>query len=364
MNRALRVIVIGLVLTVSIGVAAQDGLDAEPFDALLAETVGDAEPGVVLYVAIEGESYIGAAGLANLEAGTPITPDDLFRIGSVTKPFVSTLILQLVEEGEIELDAPIADYLPDDIAANIPNADTATVTQMLQMTSGIPSYTDTDAFDDATMDNPSYPWTAEETVATVYGMEPDFAPGSSYYYSNTNYNLAQIIIEQITGQSLAEAMHERIFAPLGMENSFVEMPDRFADGIVRGYTQYEDGEFEDITQINDGVGLGDGGIVSTADELAQFPVGLWYGDLISEETLELMLDTVDDGDEGMYGLGIGFDETDFGMMLSHDGSTSGFQSVMSYLPEDDIVVVILTNNFDSEIVQDLMFSAFDLAFEM
>ncbi|MEO1164108.1 MAG: serine hydrolase domain-containing protein, partial [Chloroflexota bacterium] len=153
------------------------------------------------------------------------------------------------------------------------------------------------------------------------------------------------------------AFEDRIFEPLGMDSCYMETPDMFAENIVRGYADYGDG-FEDVTDINDGVGMGDGGVVCTAEDLAKFPRALWNGELLSDDTLDEMLDTVTDDWGGEYGLGIAYEENELGyMQLGHDGSTSGFQSNMAYLPEEDVVVVVLTNNFDSEIVFDLTLDA-------
>jgi D-alanyl-D-alanine carboxypeptidase len=252
-------------------------------------------------------------GLADIANDIPAKTDDLYRIGSVTKPFVATIMLQLVEDGLVELDDPIADYLPDGVVSRVENTDTATIRQMLQMTSGIFSYTDSYAFEDATYDDPSYAWTAAETVTFAYDEEAYFPVGEGYYYSNTNFNLAQMIIESVTSSTLADELQLRIFKPLGMATCYLETPDLFAQNIVRGYSYYD--ELEDVTEFNDGIGLGDGGIVCTAEDLAKFPSGLING-LLNDDSLNAMLDTVDDGDSGLYGLGIGYDETEFGMMMA------------------------------------------------
>ncbi|MDQ7028055.1 MAG: serine hydrolase domain-containing protein, partial [Anaerolineae bacterium] len=257
---------------------------------------------------------------------------------------------------EIGLDDLIAEYLPDAVVANVENADEATVRQMLQMTSGIFNYTESDIFDDATNANPNRAWTAAETIETIYGEESYFASGTDYYYSNSNYNLAQMIIEDVTGISLADNLETRIFQPLGMDSCFLETPERFAQGIVRGYTQDDNDNWDDVTDYNDGVGMADGGVICNAEDLAKFLPGL-RDTLLSEAMLEEMLDTVDDGAGGAYGLGMGYDEGEFGMQVGHDGSTSGFQSNMVYLPDEDIVVVILTNNFDSDLVEELTIEA-------
>lgn len=345
-----------LLLLMYLPTIAQD----EILDDLLAEYVAADDPSVVIYVRYGDEEFVAVRGLADLENGIPAQADDLYRIGSVTKPFVASLILQLAAEGMLTLDDPIANYLPDEVVNRIENADTATIRQMLQMTSGIFSYTESDAFDDATLDDPLYAWTASETVEFVYDEPAYFPAGDGYYYSNTNYNLAQMIIESLTGSTLAEELQKRIFEPLSMDRCYLETPDVFAQHIVRGYSLYDG--YEDVTEINDGVGLGDGGIVCTAEDLAKFPPGLIHH-LLEADMLDAMLETVDDGNGGQYGLGIGYDESEFGMILGHDGATSGFQSTMQYLPDEDLVVVVLTNNFDSDLVGDLAYDAIWLALE-
>ena len=345
-------------LMVSSVALAQD--ESDELVEFLAEYIGDDEPGVVAYVGFAGDEAQGAYGLADLETGEALALDSLFRIASVTKPLVATIVLQLTEAGDIDLDAPIADYLPAYIADNVMNAEDATIRQMLQMTSGIFNYTESDAFDDAVYDDFSHMWTAEDVIEFTYGVDADFDAGTDYYYSNSNYILAQLIIESVTGNSLADELDERIFAPAGMDSCYLETADRFAEGIVRGYEFYD--EFEDITEINDGTGLGDGGVVCSASDLAKFLPALVDGVYLGEDMLEAMFDTVDDGYGGAYGLGIGYDETEYGLMLNHDGATSGFQSVMSYLPDDDVVIVLLTNNFDSDIMQDLAYDILDYLF--
>lgn len=357
-----RLFLIFTLLLLAIPFVSAQSVDEDTLLTILNEYLDDDEAGMVVYIWDNGTEASAAYGLANLESGEAVNTNDLFRIGSTTKPMVATVVLSLVDSGDLELDAPIADYLSSDIIDNIPNAESATVRQMLQMTSGIFNYTESDAFDDEVQADPSYGWTAAEVVEFAYDEEPYFATGDGYYYSNTNYILAEIIIEAVSGMSLADALDSIIFEPLGMDSCFLETPERFMEGIVQGYGFDDNDEFYNITNQNDGVGLGDGGVICNAADLAKFPIALWEGDLISEALLNDMLDTVDDGEGGQYGLGIGYDDTDFGMTLSHDGATSGFQSNMVYLPEEGIVVTILTNNFDSEVVEDVTYDVLDSAF--
>lgn len=326
------------------------GVQAQTPDlqAILDDYVGEDEPGVVLLVSSPAGTWTAAAGLADLERGTPVRSSDQFRIASASKMLVSVVAQQLAEEGKIRLDDPIIAYLPDEIIDNIENADSATIRQLLNMTSGIFDYTQSDAFNDAVVDDPGHTWTALETVRYAYDEAADFSPGAGYAYSNTNYNLLQLVIENVTGSTLAEQLDARIFQPLGMKNSFLET--QLGAKLVRGY---EGGD--DVTLVNDGVGLGDGGIVTTAGDLALFMRGLFGGKLL--KSLDAMTDWVDDGEGAGYGLGLGYLETEFGDAYGHAGASSGFQSNVVYLPEGDVVVVVLTNNFDSEIVEDLTYEA-------
>ena len=341
---------------------AQNNLD-ENLEDLLADYVDENDFGLVLYLDYDGEKSVSARGLADLEAETPIRDNDLFRLASITKSFVSTIVLQLVTEGKMDLDNPIADYLPDELVQNIDNVDDATLRQVLQMTSGIYDYIETDAYYEAVYDDFSHWWEPEEVLSFIYDEDAYFEAGEGYYYSNSNYILAQIAIERLTNHSLAEELETRIFEPLGMDSCYLETIDNFGENIVHGYELDEDEELLDMTKINDGVGLGDGGIICSAADLGRFLPALMKGRLLTDEMLDEMLDTLDDGEGEGYGLGIIDDEWDFGREIWHDGASSGFQSLMLYLPDEELMLVILTNNFDSEIIEDLAYDALSIALD-
>lgn len=338
-----------------IPVTAQEFVD----DAILEEivesyTTEDGE-GIVVFVDDNGETATAAYGLADIDNGIPITTETAFRIGSVTKPMAAVVVLSLVEEGALSLDDPIADYLPAEVVQNVANADEATVRQILQMTSGIYNYTESDAFDDATFGVPYSGWTAAETVEFAYGEPAYFQTGEGYTYSNTNYNLAEMIIQEVSGEPFDVLLDEIIFQPLDMTSCFLETPDRFAEAIPRGYVF--DGGVEDVTEDDDAYGLADGGVICNMEDLAKFPVGLAEGELIGEALLDEMLTPVEDGDGGLYGLGIDLSEWDFGPMASHGGSTMGFNAYMVYLWEEGVVVTMGTNNFDADYTEDVVYDA-------
>lgn len=345
-------------------VVAQDS--AAALDELLAAYVGEDDPAVVVLVLTPDGSWVSTAGLADLEAGTAVKASDHFRIGSITKTFVGVILAQLADEGVLALDDPISQWLPTEIVSQLPYGDEITLKQLATMTSGIFSYTDSDAYSIAVEDDPTHAWTAAETVRFAFGEEPYFAPGEGYYYSNTNFNLLQIVIETATGQSLRAALKERIFDPLEMTDSDLETADRLGVGIIKGYSDLdEDGQLDDITLINDGIGLGDGGIISTAADLAYFASALFGGELLSENAYALLTDGVEAEEGEIYGLGVSLLQEDAGgLLLGHSGATAGFVAEMWYDADSQTVVVVLSNNFDSEVVgPDLVNEVFTLVAE-
>lgn len=351
-----------LSMSLVISLSAQSDL-SDNLQALLEETISADDPGIVLLVSTEDGEAAAAYGLANLEAGAPIETDDQFRIGSITKTFIGVLMLQLQEEDYLNLDDMLADWLDEDIISQIPNGGEVTLRQLLNMTSGIPDYLATDAFFDAIDADPGYAWTAAETIEFIYGDDPLFAPGDGFEYSNTNYNLLQLVIEEATELSLAEALDEAIFAPLGMENSYLEDSGSLGANIVQSY-EPDGNEYINITMVNDGAGMADGGIISTADDMLLFAQALINGDLISEESMQEMMTTTPESDNE-YGLGLDVIEgPDGGQIIGHSGSTGGFQSIMYSDLEYGVTVIGLTNNFDADYMSfDLADTAIELALE-
>lgn len=342
-----------LLLGTFISFAQMDEVE-EDLNDLLAEYVDPDGPAVVFLVSSEeGEQWIGTAGLASLENETDVTGDDKFRIGSITKTYVATAVMLLAEEDILNIDDPISEWVPEDIISNLENADQVSMRQLMNMTSGIFNYTDTDTFEDAIFDDPSHPWTAEETLEFAYGEPAYFAPGEGFHYSNSNYNLLQIIIEAATGEPLATVLDEYLFSPLGLQNTFVEDPRAIGEGIVQGYATADSDIPENITYVNEGVGLGDGGIISTVSDMEIFARALFEGEIVSDESMAEMVDFVQDDEGDYYGLGISGSESDYGMLLGHDGATAGFQSTMIYVEDEGIVIIGLTNDFDSELLTDI-----------
>ena len=167
-------------------------------------------PATIVLLRTAEQTWTEAFGTRQLGIDDPVTTDDHFRIGSNTKTMTGTALLQLIDARSVALDDPVSRYRPD-----VPSGDTITVAQLLDMRSGLKSYTVLRSFNEAMDDEPDRAWDPEELVAIGLAEPVSFNPGTGWEYSNTNTVLAGLIVEQITGQPLAEVLNERIFEPLG-----------------------------------------------------------------------------------------------------------------------------------------------------
>lgn len=325
---------------------------------------GPGAPGAVLLVETPDWRYVKAAGVASLESSDPITLDMTFEIGSNTKMMTSAIILQLQEEGLLNIDDPISDYLPD-LAARIPNGDAITIEQMLRHRSGMWDYVDGSPrgedgvapqdglFYDAieTADSMMQDYEPEELVEyAIENGQPVFEPGSlndegipNFAYNNTGFVLLGLIIEEVTGEPVEVVFEARIFEPLGMtETTFVTGVPEFAPGL-RGY--YRDGESTlDATDFNLSMAYTAGAVVSTAEDMAVFITALLNGELFQEpETLALMQSdpVIGAPTGGNYALGL--QDKSGGGLWGHGGETLAFESDVAYDVTTDMAIVAWTN---------------------
>jgi D-alanyl-D-alanine carboxypeptidase len=202
-------------------VAVFDEEIASQLQAVLEAAVASPDtnyPGAVLHVSSpELGSWTGAAGLGEVETNTAMRSHDKFRAGSLTKPFISVVVLQLVEEGLFSLDDPMTAVLPESITGKFANSDQITVRMLLNHTGGLPDFLDLAGPE--IVANLEKVWEEEEFLEFASAQEPWFAPGEAQAYSNTDYTLLGMIIEEATGGSWREEMRQRIFEPLNLENT-------------------------------------------------------------------------------------------------------------------------------------------------
>ncbi len=291
--------------------------------------------GVQLLVTDERGEWVGSAGARELGSGAGPLTDGHFRIGSSTKSFVAGSVLLLVAEGRIELDAPAAQYLP---AFGLDGR--ITVRMLLQHTSGVFSHTGELLADGtvvpgvawqgkAWVDDRFRTYRPEELVRLSLSKEPRFAPGEGWSYSNTNYVLARLVIEEVTGPSFAEELQRLILGPLGMTGTVApgaspELPEPHH----HSYYRYQDGGQErtlDVTRHNPSWVAAGGDMISTTRDLHTYFSALMGGRLLPAELLgEMRTPEATIG----YGLGVFAQETEGGTVYHHNGATIGSAALM------------------------------------
>ncbi|MDF3554535.1 serine hydrolase domain-containing protein [Bacillus cereus] len=281
-------------------------------------------PGILAKISKDRKTWSYAAGVADLRTKKPMKADYCFRIGSVTKTFIATVLLQLAGENRLNLDDSIEKWLPGVVQGNGYDGNQITIRQILNHTSGIAEYLKSKDYD--IMDTKKL-YTAEELVKMGISLPPDFAPGKGWSYSNTGYVLLGILIEKVTGNSYAEEVENRIIEPLDLSNTFLPGNSSVIPGTkhARGYFQLDGAsELKDVTYINPG--SSDGDMISTADDLNKFFSYLLGGKLLKEQQLKQMLTTVPTNREGTgYGLGIYETKLPNGVSVwGHRGVVPGF----------------------------------------
>jgi D-alanyl-D-alanine carboxypeptidase len=335
--------------------ASEDTLDAAVMDKLESATdtamQGTGSPGCIAGAWTPEGSWTTAKGLADVEAGVPMSESDLIRIGSITKTFTATAVLMLCDEGTLSLDDDLGEFVPA-----FSGADRVTLRQLLSHTSGIPSW-DEDMEIRQQVEASTGEWTVERLIQWAAGQPLAFEPGTSYQYNNLNYNLLGMVIEQVTGKLAGEVIEEMIAVPLGLENTF--MPDAaWVDGeTVHGYDgdkadPQDVGGLPSTVMLNYDLAGTAGGMISTLEDLRVWARALATGELISEEMHLEQLPKPDPQTPGVpfdtgYGLGLSMMDA----WLGHAGSVSGYNCYMFYCPEHDAVMVTFFNKLNAFDVQ-------------
>jgi D-alanyl-D-alanine carboxypeptidase len=266
----------------------------------LDELVASGAPGAVVLVRDGDRTVRLASGFANVARRTPMRVTDRFRIGSVTKTFVATVVLQLVRDGELRLSDSVEHWLP----GLVPNGTSITVRELLNHTSGLAEYSNQELLAKV-MRNPRKPWTPAQLIATATAQKPVFAPGTHWSYSNTGYVLAGLIVEKATGNSLATEIRRRILRPLDLRATTFDSSPRIAGHSARGYALIGKPPAKDVSLVTPTWAGAAGAMVSTADDVARFERALLRGRLLPANLLSAMETTVAMGPPGeSYGLGL------------------------------------------------------------
>jgi D-alanyl-D-alanine carboxypeptidase len=296
--------------------------------------------------------WVGACGKADLHNDVDMEACHISRVGSTVKMITATTIMLMAEEGKLDLDDRIADYLHGDVIDNIENADKATIRQLLQHSSGIYNYIQNLRFQTASLNDLIRTWSAEDLLYYAYGRNAYFEPGEDVRYSNTGYILLGLLIEQLEGKPLSRVFDERIFTPVGMTSTKFASEDPVPEGIARGYIDiYSNLQVVESTYFSGwDYYTADGGLISNPYDMNIFFQALMNGQIIHTNSLNEMLtwQTPDTPDPYFfpisYGLGIFRIETPYGVAYMHSGDAIGYYANMLYFPEDSSTIVYAVNS--------------------
>jgi len=345
----------------------------KPIDKAALQTMVDTTarelliPGVVVFLRTPQGEFTVSYGTTLLGATSPPAADTHFRIASNTKTMTAAVIVLLAQEGKLSLNDPVSKYVP-----GVPNGDNITITELLNMRSGLYDYT-SDPIISKTIDtDPAKVWTPAEVLAIAFAHPPNFSPGKQYEYNNTNYALLGLVAEKVDGKPLAQIMHDRWFGPLNMQNT--ELPSSTVNTIPKPYSHgYLYGSSsvalvgeppyspeiqaaaragtllpKDYTNVNHSFASAAGGVISTANDLAIWIKALVGGKVLNADYQRRWFDSLQPEDPSKpngqkYGYGIVQLSWGPNTIYFHGGETPGYNSKISYDLANDVTLIIWTN---------------------
>lgn len=323
-----------LLASIALPLAAPAARPARPVPSPPAVMAKQHIPGMAVAVVKNGKVVaLRGYGYSDAENRVPVTPNTLFEIGSITKQFTATVMLMLVEAGKVSLDEKARAYLPQ-----LPEAwSSVTVRNLLNHTSGIPNYTA----------QPGFSWdrdfTPDEILKLATTPPVDFAPGERWEYSNTNYYLAGMIIEKVTGRPLARVLEERVFKPLGMTHTRLADEQDIIPNRARAYVW--SGRLINAPLLHRGAANGAGAILSCASDMVKWADSVTARKLLKAADYKLMETPpkLNDGTLTHYGFGWAMGDRNRHRVIDHSGGTAGFSTIISRYPDDKLTVIVLTN---------------------
>lgn len=300
--------------------------------------------------------YLTAYGSARLEPRTPATSAMRYSIGSISKQFTAAAMLLLQEQGKLSLDDKVGKYVPD-----LTRANEVTIRQLLSHTSGYQDYWP----QDYVMPMMLRPITAEKML-DIWARKPlDFDPGTKWQYSNTNYVIAGVIIEKVSGKPLLQFLQEKVFAPLGMASVANIDEKRLGDTDPTGYMRYALGPLRPAPKEGPGWLFAAGELAMTAEDLAKWNISLMDQKLLKPASYREMEreGQLSNGLGTRYGLGVSLAMEAGHRAVSHGGEVSGFVSESIVFPDERVSVIALTNQDASGAADDIAHGIAPLLFE-
>jgi D-alanyl-D-alanine carboxypeptidase len=321
-------------MTKPIDEALAQRLDAAVTQAMTVTGV----PGALVGIWGPDGDYVRAFGIADKATRAPMKTDFYSRIGSLTKTFTVTAILQLADQHKLDLDDSIAEFID-----GVPLGNRITLRQLARMQSGLFNYTASPEFQKAMFADPRRPFTPHELLDFAFTQPNNFPPGERFEYCNTNTVLLGMVVQKVSGQPLDSFIQDHILTPLGMSHTSFPTTNALPGPHAQGYTkQTADGKEAVATDWDPSWAWAAGAMISTLDDMRIWAPALATGKLLTPQMQEQRLQTV--SSPGMppqdgYGLGI----FKLGGWIGHNGSLPGYQTVVVYLPQNQTSLVILTN---------------------
>jgi D-alanyl-D-alanine carboxypeptidase len=299
-------------------------------------------PGAIAFLRDGNRTIRLTSGYGNLETKTPIRATDRFRIGSVTKTFVATVVLQLAGEGKLGLDDTVERWLP----GLVPNGKNITVRELLNHTSGLFDVASDQGFIARLLWKRTEVWTPRKMVGIATAHRPLFAPGTTWSYSNTGYILLGLIVEAASGNPIGAELDRRIFRPLGLRaTSFASSPS-ISGTYAHGYFPLAGSRPRDASVFSQSSTWAAGAIVSTTDDLANFYRALLRGRLLRPRLLQAMETTVPvapDPQGGGSGLGLFETGLPCGRVWGHEGTAFGYKTITYSSRDAARQIVVMVN---------------------
>jgi D-alanyl-D-alanine carboxypeptidase len=304
----------------------------------------DGVPGAIVGVWQRGEAPIVEAlgsrtfDIATGQAGPPnMKPDLYMRIGSETKTFTATAVLQLVGEGKVGLEDPISKYVK-----GVPNGKNVTVRELGEMRSGLVNFPENEAWEAEYLAAPTRGWKPRQLLAASFALPPSFPPGQGYEYSNTNYVLLGLLVEKVTGERIGPYVKKHILAPLHLEHTLVPSGAEYPKPHADGYTlQPLEHTLVNTTRWNFSWAYSAGTMISTLHDLRIWAKAVATGTLLKSAVQRQRERFVPFPFSAQAGYGFGL--FDINGWIGHDGAVPGFESLTVYLPSKQATMVILLN---------------------
>src|SRR5262249_14351419 len=324
-------------------------------------------PGALVLLRTPQGEFTVSYGTTLLGATSPPRADTHFRIASNTKTMTAAVIVLLAQENKVSLDDPVSKYVP-----GVPDGDKITITELLNIRSGLYTYDDDPEFWAILERDPTKVWSPAEVLAIAFKHPPYFPPGTDFRYSNTNYALLGLIAEKIEGKPLASCFQDRLFRPLGLKNTLLPatisntLPDPYSHGYLYGgcsFRNLTDKPYppeiqaavsagtlkpDDCTAQNSSYATAAGGVISTANDLAIWIQALVGGKVLNADYQRRWLDSVQpevaSKPQGQkYGYGISQFSWGPNTIYFHGGEMPGFNSKISYDPTNQLTLIIWSN---------------------